>query len=390
MNFQLTDEQAMLRDSVRRWTDAHYSFAQHQEISRDGSLDQARWRDMGSLGWLGISLPEEAGGLGQPLLETCIVAEELGRALVLEPFVPVAVLAGHLIDRATSGEQRTEWLSALIAGDGIIAVAHGENEARGDMHFVGTRATRSGDSWLLAGEKTLVYAAESARSYLISARVEGSETAYSGVSLFAVDPDAAGLVRRDYRTVDGRRASDLTLSDVVVSHDRVIGPQAGAMAAIEHATERAIIALCAEAVGSMDQALWLTRDYLLERRQFGVRIGSFQALQHRMADMYIRVQVARAAVWRALAFLDNSDAMQRRRAIATAKVQVGNAARFVCGQAVQLHGGLAITEQFRIGHYFRRMTVFDATFGSAHAHLALIARELSHARARDQVVAPAV
>jgi alkylation response protein AidB-like acyl-CoA dehydrogenase len=387
VNFELTDEQAMLRDSVRRWTDANYAFAQYQQIARSDGLDQGLWRDMASLGWLGISLPEEVGGLAQPLLETCIVAEELGRALVLEPFVPVAVFAGHLIDRAAVGEQRASWLGALIAGETIVAVAHGEDEARGDPHCVKTRATRAGDAWRLSGAKSLVFAADSARFCLVSARVEGDTSSSSGVSLFAVEPGAPGLVRRDYRTVDGRRASDLTLNDVVVSRDQMLGPPAGAMPAIEAALERAMIVLCAEAVGLMDQVLWLTRDYLRERRQFGVPIGSFQALQHRMADMYIRVQIARAALWRALVFLDDQDATQRRRAIATAKLQVGNAARFVCGQAIQLHGGLAITEQFRIGHYFRRMTVFDATFGTAHSHLVRIARELSPKPTRSETLA---
>lgn len=373
----------MLRDSARRWVQSNYSFRQYQEIAERGGFDKDRWQQMATLGWLGVSLPEDVGGLGQPLLEACIVAEELGRAMVLEPFVAVSVLAGHLIDVAADAEQRSNWLPALIAGEKMIAVAHGEKEARGDLQFVNTRATYTGDAWHLSGEKTLVHAAGAADFFLVSARIDGNDTVRSGVSLFVVDRAAEGLVCREYRTVDGRQAADLTLNDVVIARECSVGRPGKAIEPIEYAFERAIIVLCAEAVGMMDHALLLTRDYLLERRQFGVRIASFQALQHRMSDMYIRVNVARAALWRALAFLQNADAGERRRAILSAKIQVGNAARFVCSQAVQLHGGVAITEQFPIGHYFRRMCVFDATFGSAHSHLARLAREFSAAATRE-------
>jgi alkylation response protein AidB-like acyl-CoA dehydrogenase len=376
MNFELNEEQAMLRDSVRRWMANHYSFAQHQQIAR---LPQAflhdHWKEMGELGWLGIALPEDVGGLGQSFIEASLIAEELGRGLALEPYVSVAALAANLILRAASPAQQAKWLPPLIAGEKIVVVAHNEHEARGELAFVETRGTQVGESWHLRGAKKLVFAAGTADLIIISARTSGQTSDAHGLSLFAVDPKTSGLVRRDYQTIDGRGASDLRFDEISVPADALIGCVGEAHEPLEYAHQCAITLSCAEAVGMMEHALLATRDYLTTRKQFGVAIGSFQALQHRAADMFIEVQVARAALWGALASLNSSPSKASRRAVATAKAQVGRAARFVCSQAIQLHGGIGVTEEYPIGHYFKRMNVFDLEYGNVHTHLLSIVRE---------------
>jgi alkylation response protein AidB-like acyl-CoA dehydrogenase len=377
MNFELDAEQAMLRDSVRQWVAKNYAFNQRKEIGKlaDG-FNRDHWREMAELGWLGVSMPEELGGLGGSPIETALIAEELGRGLVLEPYVSVAILAAHVLERAALASQREALIPSLISGEKIIALAHGEHEARDELQHVEARAAYANGSWRLAGAKSLVVAASAADVFLISARTSGKHDDRDGISLFAVDASTKGLRLRTFQTIDGARAADLAF-EISVPSDALIGARDQAIEALEYGHQQAITAACAEAIGMMDQALWMTRDYLLTRKQFGVLIGTFQALQHRAADMYVEVQVARAALWRALASFLETDVASRRRAIQSAKAQVGKTARFVCGQAVQLHGGIAITEEFAIGHYFKRMCMFDLMYGNTHLQLQKIARELA-------------
>jgi alkylation response protein AidB-like acyl-CoA dehydrogenase len=367
MNFELTSEQELLLESVKRWVETKYSFAQRQKIRRlPRGFAPENWREMAELGWLALALPSDVGGLGQSTIESCIIAEELGRALVLEPFVQVGILAAQLIDLAGSPQQRANWLPGLISGERIVTVAHNEHESPGALSFVETRANFVDGKWTISGRKTLTFAADAADLLLISARTTGAADDEDGISLFGLDPAAPGLKRRDYRTVDGLHVSDVTLQNVTASNEALVGQRDRAFPAIERAHQIAITVLCAEAIGMMEQALSATCEYLRSRKQFGVQIGTFQVLQHRVADMYIETQIARAALWRALAY--------RRRAVASAKAQMGRVARFVCGQAIQLHGGIGVTEEFPIGHYFKRMTVFDLTFGNTQAHLKSIVR----------------
>jgi len=382
MNFELDSEQEMLRDSVQRWVQKTYAFNDRQKVRNlPHGFSKEHWKEIADLGWLAVALPEDVGGIGQSTIESCLIAEELGRGLVLEPYVAVGVLGAHLVDRAGSADQRNQWLPDLISGERILTVAHSEHESAGGLGAVQTKAEKSGDGWKLSGSKSLVFAADAAQALLVSARTSGNFMDEDGISLFAVDPNAAGVKRRDYRTVDGTHASDITLDNVHVPATAVVGTPGKAFTALEYAYDRATITLCAEALGMMEQSVVMTCDYLKTRKQFGVPIGTFQVLQHRAADMYIETQVARAAVWRALAFLSAEDASQRRRAVASAKAQVGKTARSVCGQAVQLHGGIAITEEFPIGHYFKRMTLFDLTFGNTQAHLNSIAAAISRSAA---------
>ncbi|MEJ0045319.1 MAG: acyl-CoA dehydrogenase [Rhodospirillales bacterium] len=374
MQFSLNEEQTQLQDSVRRWVQKNYGFAQRRAIEQsDAGFSRAHWATMAELGWLAAAFPEDVGGLGGSTIEAAIVAEEFGRALVLEPFLAVGVLAAEVLNRVGTDAQRETRLPPVLAGETIPVLAHAEREAGGELAYVATRAEPDGAAWRLRGTKTAVLAGPQADQFLISARTDGAPGAADGVTLFCLPASHAGLMQRPYRTTDGRCACDLVLHDAVAAAPDVIGTIGGAMPGLRAAHARAIAVLCAEAVGVMDQALWTTRDYLLTRRQFGVAIGTFQVLQHRAADMYVAVEAARAAGWRALAHLDDADPDGRDNAAASAKIQVGKCGHFVCGQAIQLHGAIGVTEEYVIGHHFKRMMTLQQLFGHAEQHLRRLA-----------------
>lgn len=373
MDFELTDEQAMFRDSVRRWVDG-YGFEERQAIARsEEGFSRAKWSEMAELGWLMAALPESAGGLGFGAIETAVIAEELGRALVLEPYVPVVVMAGKLLEHADGAGHHAELLQAIGTGEALVAVAHNEHDARGDISFVETRATRNGDSWRIDGCKTVAPA--TADRFIVSARISGDGGDRDGIGLFLVDARAPGITLRRYRLIDGSAACDLLIDKVRLGDEAVIGTAGDGAEPLAVATAHALVALCAEAVGVMDQALWITRDYLRTRQQFGTIIGSFQALQHRAADMYIAVECARAMVQYGLAHLDTPPD-ERDQAMSGMKARVGQLGHFVCGQAIQLHGGIGVTEEYVIGHHFKRMTVIESQFGSTATHLGRVAEAL--------------
>lgn len=376
MDFELTDEQAMFRDSVQRWVEKDYGFERRQAIARGPeSFSREKWAEMAELGWLAAALPEADGGLGFSAIEVAVIAEELGRALVLEPYLPVAVLAAKLIELAGSPERRADLLPAIGSGESIVALAHDEHDARGEIAWVETRASRDGSGYRLDGRKTMILAGHAADRLIVSARTAGKRDDPDGISLFLVDPAAPGLARRDYQLIDGSRACDVELDGVSVDADALIGGEGGGFAPLATARAHALVALCAEAIGVMDRALWITRDYLKTRQQFGVAIGSFQALQHRAADMYVAVEQARAMVQFGLSRLD-AEPGERDLAMAGMKAQIGQLGHFVCGQAIQLHGGIGVTEEYVIGHHFKRMTVIESLFGHSQAHLAAVASAL--------------
>ena len=382
MQFSLNEEQTQLQDSVRRWVQKNYGFAQRRVIERsDDGISRAHWATMAELGWLAAAFPEEVGGLGGSTIEAAIVAEELGRALVLEPYLSVGVLAAEALNRVGTTEQREARLPPVLMGEAIVVLAHEEREARGDLAYVTTSAVADGAGWRLRGCKTAVMAGPLADHLLISARTSGQAGDEAGVTLFCLPVARAGLSQRAYRSTDGQRACDLVLEDVAVAPEDVVGTVGNAVPGLRAAYARAIAVLCAEAVGVMDQALWTTRDYLRTRKQFGVAIGTFQVLQHRAADMYVAVEAARAATWRALAHLDDTDPHERDAAAASAKIQVGRAGLFVCGQAIQLHGGIGVTEEYVIGHHFKRMMVLQHLFGHPEQHLQRLASEIAAAEA---------
>jgi alkylation response protein AidB-like acyl-CoA dehydrogenase len=364
MNFNLTSEQEALADSVRRFVERDYGFDRRRQIM-DGAtgISEDVWTAMAELGWFGAGLPEQAGGFGGDAVDTALIAEGLGRGLVVEPFIANAVLALQTLAAVGPFDGRENLIEAVIAGSEKIVLAHNEMVARGDPRIVSTTAVSDGDGWRLTGSKSLVLGAPSANQLLISARTGANA---DDISLFLVAPDAPGLMANVYRLLDNSRVSDLTLDGV---SGKLVGPQNAALPAIEAGIDQATVAICAEAVGAMDTALFMTRDYLKTRTQFGQVIGNFQALQHRMADMLIELELSRSMVFQGLSALASGDADSRRAGVSATKAMVGDASLFVGRQAIQLHGGIGMTEEYAIGHYYRRLFVIAHLFGNADTHL---------------------
>jgi len=358
MDFALTQEQQALQDSVRRFCEREYGFEERRHLlgSPEG-FARANWATFAELGWLGAGLAEEAGGYGGGPVETMIILEQMARALVLEPFLSCAVVAVQAILAQATPEQRDVLIPAIVAGEMLAALAIGPE----------TAAIRMSDGYVLNGRANFILGGPSADLLLVSAR-NGA-----GVSLFRIDPASPGLTRHDYHAVDGRRVSDIVLESVRVGPDALLGKEGTAAPAIALAEDHAAIGLCAEAVGAMDAALWMTRDYLKTRRQFGQTLNTFQALQHRMADMLIETELARSMLYRGVAALAETDPAARRKGVSAAKVQIGEAGYFVGGQAIQLHGAIGLTEEYSVGHYFKRLTLVRGLFGTTDVHLARFA-----------------
>ena len=369
MDLRATEEQKLLADSAARFLAKEYK-AEHGRARANGSdgLDRAMWSRFAEMGWLGVGVPEDAGGIGGGPVETAILAEAFGRHLVGEPYLASVVLAGSILRAA--GGKATELLGGIAGGERIVALAHGEAKTRYDLGHVATRAQRAGSGYKLTGDKSVVLAGTEADLLIVSARTAGAARDHEGVTLFLVPRDAHGLAIRGYRTNDGLRAADVALDGVAVQADAAIGPIDGGLPLIEQAVDAALVALAAEAVGAMDALIERTREYLRTRVQFGVPIGSFQVLQHRLVDMFMAASLARSTVEvaaRALADADESVRVKSRLA-AAAKVQAGRAGKLVGQEAVQLHGGMGMTDELAVGRYFKRLTMIDLTLGDADHH----------------------
>jgi len=333
------------------------------------------WQQYAELGLLGIPFAEEHGGLGQGLTETMIVAEAFGRALVVEPYFSTVILSGGALRHAGNAASLAELVPAVVAGNLTVALAHQERQARYDLADTATTARADGrGGYTLEGEKCVVLGGAGADKLIVSARVSGGRRDRSGVGLFLLDAKANGVTRRDYPTQDGFRAADIGLSAVRVGADGVLaGPEKG-LEVLERVVDEAIAALAAESVGAMAALHELTVDYLKTRKQFGVPIGSFQVLQHKAVDMFTAVEQARSMAYYGTMMAGEADANERRRALAAAKVQIGRSARFVGETAIQLHGGIGMTMEYKAGHYFKRLTMIDMAFGDADHHLRELAR----------------
>lgn len=371
MEFGLGEEQQLLQDSIARLLEREYSFEKRQKlVAEGGGFSDANWTTFAEMGWLMLGLPEAAGGLGGTPVDTAIVMEQFGKALVVEPYLPVAVMAARVLIEAGAD---TGLIAAIGTGEARPVLAHSEAGAFGTLAWVETRAEQTGNRWHLSGTKSLVLAAPFATHFIVSARTSGQAGDPGGISLFLVEPGASGLTRQDGRLADGSRASELTFAACDAA---LIGELGGGLPVIETACAHAAVALCAEAVGAMDKALWTTRDYLQTRQQFGVAIGTFQSLQHRMADMLIELEMARSQVFRALAHLEAEPAI-RDQAISSMKVQIGRSIKFTGYQSIQLHGGIGMTEEYLIGHYFKRLHMIDNALGTVGNHLGRIAAQYS-------------
>lgn len=374
MDFDLSDEQRLLKESVDRLIADRYGFEARKAFQAEpDGFSRRNWALFAELGLLAVPFAEQHGGIGGGPVETMLVMEAFGRGLVVEPYLPSVVLGGGLLRHAGSEAQQAEILPGVAGGETLLAFAHVERGSRYDLADVETRAKRDGDGYVLSGEKGVVLGGDSADRLIVTARVAGGRRDRGGIGLFLVDANAPGLSRRGYPTQDGLRAAEIALENVRVGADAALGDPEGGLAPAERVVDEAIAALCAEAVGVMGRMQDLTVEYIKTRKQFGVAIGAFQALQHRAADMVVFAEQARSMTYYATMMAASDDAAERGKAVSAAKVQIGRSGRFVGQGAVQLHGGVGVTMEYGVGHYFKRMTAIETLFGDSDHHLAKVA-----------------
>lgn len=372
MDFSYTDVQQMLQDSVQKFVQKSYDFDTRNTIlnSEKGFSDE-NWQLFAELGWLAVPFSEEDGGLGGSAVDLMVIMEEFGKANLIEPYTAAAVLSGSLVAELATGEAKTMLVESIIGGELLLASAFAEPGSRFNPGSVATSAAAAadGDDVILNGTKVAVENGPNANKLLVSARESGDVRDAQGISVFVVDASTPGISMRSYQTVDGKMASEVTLTDVKVPASNRLGEAGAALPAIEVATNRAIVAVSAEAVGALEVLLQKTVEYSKTRKQFGTPIGTFQALQHRMADMFIQCQLARSIVIMAAMALDGDDsAEEKARAVAAAKSRIGKAIKDVGQEAIQIHGGIAMTEELDVGHLFKRVTALDLAFGDGDYH----------------------
>jgi len=379
MDFSFSDEQRALEESVHRLLATEYSFERRRAIERSPEgWSREMWASLAELGALGINVPEEHGGLGYGAVETLLVMGLFGRSLLLEPYLAGAVIAPVLLRELGAPEQLRACLPAIASGESILTLAHFEPQSRYDASQVETRWRASPGGYVLEGRKALVEHAEGADALLVSARGSGEGGAASGVTLFLVARDAPGVRVRGYRALDGRRLAEVDLESVSLAASSRVGGEGAALAAIERALDCALAALCGEAVGAMQALLDATVAYLKMRQQFGRPIGSFQALQHRAADMLLELEQARSMSYLAALHCTDPDARARQRVLSAAKATINRAARFIGQQAIQLHGGMGMTEELEVSHWFKRLACIEMTLGDTDTHVARFAALSAH------------
>ncbi|MEH6476003.1 MAG: acyl-CoA dehydrogenase [Sneathiella sp.] len=370
MDFELSEEQVLLKDSIDRFVKDNYGPEDRIKLSQtELGFSRDHWKTMAELGWLGMAFSEEAGGFGGGAVETMIMMESMGRGLVLEPFVSTVLLGGALVAEAGNADQIEAIIPEIIEGNLMMSFGYAEAQSRFNLNDVETTASKSGDGYILNGTKAVVYHGGTADKIVISARTSGASRDADGISLFVVDSNAAGLDIRSYATVDGQRAADVRLENVTVPASALIGTEGAASPVIEKVIDGAIGAICAEAVGAMAAANEITNEYLKTRKQFGTAIGKFQVLQHRMVDMYMEAEQSKSMSDMVAMKLDLGYADDTRKAVSAAKAQIGKSAKFVGQQSVQLHGGMGMTDEYSIGHFFKRLTTIEMLFGNTDFHL---------------------
>ena len=377
MDFDFTEEQRLLRDSVDRLLADRYTFDKRKAyLVEPEGWSRALWSQYAELGLLGLPFAERHGGFGGGGIELMLVMEGFGRALALEPYLATVVLAGTALRLAASEAQQSSLVPRVAAGELVLAFAHGERQARYDLSDVLTTAKPRAGGWVLDGSKSVVAHGDSAGMLVVSARTAGNRNDTDGISLFLVDAAANGVARRAYTMRDGTRAAEISLSGVELGSDSVLGEVGAGFPVIERVTEAGIAATAAEAVGAMEAMQSMTLEYLKTRTQFGKPIGQNQALQHRATDMFVSLEQGRSMAMLAAMMVDEPNAAERAHNIAMVKVGVGQAARFVSQNAVQLHGGIGMTEEYAVGHYFRRCMVIEHSFGDTAHHLSRLAQEV--------------
>jgi pimeloyl-CoA dehydrogenase small subunit len=377
MDFEPSDDQRLLVESVTRMLGDTYSFAQRKGyMALPEGYSPAIWSQFAELGLLGLPFAEEYGGFGGSAQEVFLVMQAFGRALVLEPYFPTVVLGGSAITSAGTAAQKDALLPAIAEGNLKLAFAHSERQARYDLTDVVTTAKRNGGGWVLDGSKTVVSHGEAADRIIVSARTSGDRHDEDGITLFLVDASAAGVARRGYLSRDDTRAADVSLSNVSVNDADVLGKVGNGLPVIRRVIEAGIAATAAETVGAMEAMNEMTLEYSKTRVQFGNPIGTYQVVQHRLADMFMMQEQGRSMAMLATMSIDNPDEAQRAHDIALAKVGVGQAGRYVSQSAVQMHGGIGMTEEYAVGHYFRRCMVIERLFGDPAYYLRILADEV--------------
>ena len=368
MNFDFTEEQQMVRDSIARFVQDDYDWDTRKSIvASEKGLSPDNWKLFAELGWLSIPFAEEHGGFGGNIVDLSVVMEELGKGLVVEPYFPTVVLFGGLIARAGNEAQRAEWLPRVIGGDVLGGFAYVERQSRFALHDCLTTATSSGDGFVLNGEKVVVFNGEQADHLVVLARTSGEQSDRTGLSLFIVEASAAGIDKMNYPMMDGQRVANVTFKDVALPADALLGEEGQALALVEALVDEAIIALASEAVGIMGVLNTKTLEYAKTREQFGVAIGSYQALQHRMVDTMMAYEQCKSLLFKALCEYKQDPAMAAET-IHALKVLIDRNAKHVFGEAIQIHGGMGMTDELDIGHYAKRLMMINTTFGDANFH----------------------
>ncbi len=369
MDFNFTEEQGMIRDSLSRMIREQYDWETRVGVvNSEIGWRPDMWAQLAELGLFMAPFSEEDGGLGGGPVDAMIVMEEFGKGLVVEPFIPSVVCAGGFLKHAGTAAQKEEHLQAIMGGASVFAFAYAEPKGRYNLAEIETSAKKDGTGYILNGHKSVVVGAPWADKLIVTARTSGGGRETGGLSVFIVDKSAAGVSTRDYPTVDGRRASEVYLENVAVGADALIGEAGEAYNLIELVADEASAALCAEAVGAMSVTRAQTEDYARQRKQFGTPIGKFQALQHRMVDMFMEHEQAISMTYMATLKLGD-DPIERQKSVSAAKARIGQSARFIGQNAVQIHGGMGMTDELAVGHYFKRMTMIDSEFGGVDYHM---------------------
>lgn len=373
MDFDLSEDQRLLQDSLAKLLKDKYGFEQRKAyIKSETGWSRDVWAAYAELGLLGMPFAEEDGGLGYGAVETMIVAEQMGRALTLEPFMSTVVMGGGFLRHGATAEQRAAMVPQIAEGKLLLAFAHTEPQSRFDLNDVATKAKKDGAGWVIEGRKGVVIHGDSADQLIVTARISGDRRDRDGIGVFLVPANAPGVTRRGFGTSDGQRAADITFDNVKVGAEAELK---GGLELAERVVDETIAALAAEAIGCMEAAKDLTVDYLKTRKQFGRPIGSFQSLQHRAAEMMVCLEQARSMAMLAAMMASEPDAAERRRQMRAVKIEVGRNARFVGQQTVQMHGGIAMTMEYAGGHYLKRLTVIENMFGDMDHHLAALSEE---------------
>jgi alkylation response protein AidB-like acyl-CoA dehydrogenase len=369
VDFSLSEEQQMLSDGAEKFLAAHYSFEQRRAVlSSPAGISEQTWQTFAELGWLALPVPEDVGGLGGSFIDTTLIMEAMGRRLVLEPYATTVILAARVIARSTNEEVRSSLLPEIAQGTCRIALAHGELASRYDMRNVRTRARLEPDGYVIDGVKVMALDAPSAHKLIVSASIADRDE----IALFLLDTNAPGITLRGYPLIDGTRAADVELTAVRVNRSSLLLAGREALEVLDEAIDRLVLARVAEALGAMEVVLQLVSEHLRSRQQFGQPLIRFQALQHRLAEMFVEVQETRSILYRGLAYIE-APAAERRAAVSAAKVVAANAGRVVGEQGIQLHGGVGMTEEYQVGHYFKRLIALEKAFGDIDYHLERLA-----------------